>query len=166
MIVPFDDMEPNARLWIYQSSKELTPSEVQIIEQESNLFLEQWTTHGKHLKCSATVMENHFLVLSVDEDFTQVSGCSIDSSVRFVQMLGQKLGIDFFNRKNIAFQVDGEIMLIPMSEIPGKVDGGVISQNSLTYNNLVPDKKEFDRQWVTPAAETWLKKYFRSKVDN
>jgi hypothetical protein len=37
----------------------------------------------------------------VNEDIESASGCSIDSSVRFVKSLGAELNIDFFNRLNV-----------------------------------------------------------------
>jgi hypothetical protein len=44
----------------------------------------------------------------VDERKAGVSGCSTDSSVRFIKSLGEKYKVDFFNRTNLAFVVKGQ----------------------------------------------------------
>ena len=45
--------------------------------------------------------KNRFLILAVDESQASASGCSIDSSVKFVKAMESELGTDFFNRMNL-----------------------------------------------------------------
>jgi hypothetical protein len=63
--------------------------------------LSTWKAHGKSLNCNGTILFSQYLILSVDEDIESASGCSIDSSVRFVKLLGSELNADFFNRMNV-----------------------------------------------------------------
>ena len=73
----------------------LRAKEVEFISEKAEAFINQWTRHGDDLKGSFTIKYNQFLVLAVDESFNNVSGCSIDSSVRFVQGLTSRIKIGF-----------------------------------------------------------------------
>ena len=41
MLIPFDQMPDNARLWIYQADRKLKPEEVRFVEENTNNFLNQ-----------------------------------------------------------------------------------------------------------------------------
>ena len=71
------------------------------VNEKLELFLSSWAAHSKKLHCNGTILFGQYLILSVNEDLENASGCSIDSSVRFVKALGQELDIDFFNRMNV-----------------------------------------------------------------
>lgn len=94
----FPDFTDQSRLWMYLSDRPFSNDEVSSITQELNKFVLSWSAHNKKLKSSGEILFNQMLVLVVDEDYENASGCSIDSSVRFVKDLGVKFKVDFFNR--------------------------------------------------------------------
>ena len=49
MIVDFEIVPDDSRLWIYQSYKDFTISDIEIIEEKTNLFLDNWKAHGNDL---------------------------------------------------------------------------------------------------------------------
>lgn len=160
MFVDFSDMPDNARVWIYQSDKYLSEQESEKILEQAESFLTQWSAHGSGLKSSAKIFHNRFVVLLLDEDHTQASGCSIDSSVNFIKSIGTQLGINFFDRTKVAFLIDNEIYIESMSNLKERVSEGVIEGNTLVFNNLVGNKKELLQKWSVPASDTWLSRYF------
>jgi hypothetical protein len=87
------------------------------------------------------------------------SGCSIDGSVRMLKELQSKIGIDFFDRSNIAFSIAGSIKLYKLIELKGLFKDGILSSESLSFNNAVASKEAFEKLWLTPASENWLAKY-------
>jgi len=160
MFVDFSDMPDNARVWIYQSDKYLSEQESEKILEQAESFLTKWSAHGSGLKSSAKIFHNRFVVLFLDEDHTQASGCSIDSSVNFIKSIGAQLGINFFDRTKVAFLIDNEIYIESMSNLKERVSEGVIEGNTLVFNNLVGNKKELLQKWSVPASDTWLSRYF------
>jgi hypothetical protein len=159
MFVPFESLPNHSRLWIYQASRKISNSEKDIISQTLTSFTQQWLVHGEPMMASFTVCDDQFIVLAADEGYNAASGCSIDGSVRTLKSLGQQLGIDFFDRTKVAFKKEKEIVLIPVSELKQKNIEGVWNENSLTFNNLVATKGEFNATWIIPAAGTWLTRY-------
>lgn len=161
MLVSFDQMPASSRVWIYQADRSLQEEEVTHIEAHLRTFLEQWAAHGKPLKASVSIAHNQFLVLALDEAFNQATGCSIDASVHCVQELEQKLSVSFSDRTKVAFIREGEIFLMPLQAIKQKVEAGEITPQTVTFNNLVSSKMEWESKWTVPASETWLSRYFK-----
>jgi len=159
MFIPFESLPPHARLWIYQSNRKVTKSEIDTISDTLMAFTEQWLVHGQPMMASYTVRYDQFLVLAADEGFNAASGCSIDGSVRTIKALGEKLAIDFFDRTTVAFKIEEEIVTVPIAVLKQKNAEGIWDENTLSFNNLVATKSEFEQKWIVSAGDTWLKRY-------
>ena len=48
MFVDFEDLDTNARVWIYQSNREFSKNEVEIIKEKTSIFIDNWLRHGDH----------------------------------------------------------------------------------------------------------------------
>lgn len=159
MRIPFQQISDEARIWVYQCDQRLTPQKVEKLEEAATRFLNSWAAHGAPLKSAFSVMHDRFLILAVDETFNPVSGCSTDESVRFVQSLEQLLNVSFFDRSQIAFMVDHEIILVGMNALKKKELPFELTGNTITFNNLVNEKRQLDSEWLQPAGDTWLSRY-------
>ncbi|WP_347159962.1 hypothetical protein [Pontibacter chitinilyticus] len=160
MYIPFDELPQHARLWIYQADRPLTAAEQAEINPQLQRFAEEWSSHGKGLQASARLLHNQFLVLANNESATSASGCSIDKSVHFVRELEQQLNVSFFDRTRLAFLREGQVEVVPMQELKGKVAAGDIDKNTLYFDTLVHDYGELREAWPRPAGNSWLSKYF------
>jgi hypothetical protein len=69
---------------IYQSNRKFSDAEFEI-ETDLQAFLENWAAHGTSLVSSYQLKYNRFIILAVDQDVQTATGCSIDSSVEFIQ---------------------------------------------------------------------------------
>ena len=162
MLASFEKLSPQSRIWIYQSNRALSNTEQRTILENAESFIQQWAAHGQSLLASATVLHDHFLIIATDENFNMASGCSIDSSFRFVQESGSHLNIDFFQRTNLAFLVNGKVELIRMNALKPAIEDGRISEETSFFNNNIHTKSELETQWIVNAGESWLKRYFQS----
>jgi hypothetical protein len=160
MYIPFDELPPHARLWIYQASRPFTEAEQAEIKPLLQRFATEWSSHGKGLQASADLLYGRFLVLANNETETAASGCSIDKSVYFVRELEQQFGISFFDRSQLAFLNEGNVETVAMSELKSKVEGGNISKDTLYFDTLVTNYGELQQAWPRPAGTTWLSRYF------
>ena len=105
---------------------------------------------------------NQFLVLAVDEGFNNVSGCSIDSSVRFVQDVEKTLKVDMMNKMNISFR-DGEfINSVKMNVFKEYVDNHKITSETIVFNNMISTKQDFKTLWEVPLTKSWHKRFLIS----
>jgi len=159
MYVPFEKLPPDARLWIYQAERTFTESEEKVISDSLSQFCSEWSAHGNPLETSFLIRYNRFIILSVNENAADASGCSIDGSVRVLKELSQRFSNDLFNRSKVAFSESGEIKLYSIKELSNLFELGHLTASSVTFDNLVPDKASFDTKWETAVENTWLAKY-------
>lgn len=160
MYIPFDELPPQARIWIYQASRPLTAAEQAEIKPLLEQFATDWSSHGTNLQASAELLHDRFLVLANNENATAASGCSIDKSVNFVRELEQRFQVSFFDRTKLAFLKEGEVALVSMSELKNKVVAGDISKDTLYFDTLVTNYGELQAAWPRPAQQSWLSRYF------
>jgi hypothetical protein len=156
MYIPFSNLSPQARTWVYQADRKMNQDEKQLIEKKLRDFTEIWQVHGAPLEASYEIRYDQFIILAVNDT---TSGCSIDSSVRVIQEAGSVTGIDFFNRNLVAFKTSEEIKLIELSLLKSAFRDGKWDERTLVFNNLVSSIREVNEGWLVPAGATWLKRY-------
>lgn len=148
----------HSRVWIYMSSRAFTPVEEEEISQLGKSFVSNWKAHGSALEADCIVMYNHFVIIAADEQVAGVSGCGIDSSVRFVQELEKKYQVTLLDKLNIAYKNESmEVVVEPMFDFQGKMDQGTVHAETIVFNNLVEDMGELRKQWEVPLKDSWHK---------
>ena len=160
MFVEFQKMPGSSRIWIYQSNREFSGEEVNVITLNTKNFIDNWTRHGDDLKGSFTIVYNRFVVISVDENFANVSGCSIDASVRFIKQLQIELNVDLLNKLNIAFKTNDDVNSVSLNDFRSFIANDKITQDTIVFNNLVDTKADFESKWEVPAKESWHQRLF------
>jgi len=155
-----EHFSPESRVWVYQSSRLFSLAEALQIEEQLNQFTAEWQSHGADVEAYGNLFFGQFVVLMADETKAGVSGCSTDSSVRFIKNLGEQYGVDFFNRTNLAFFVKDKIQMLPMNQVPYAIQNGFIESDTLYFNNLVQTKKELEESWMVPVKNSWLAKKY------
>ena len=162
MFVKFENLPSHSRVWIYQSNRKFTTQEVEFITEKAILFTNQWTKHGSDLQGSFVIKYNQFLILAVDEGFNNVSGCSIDSSVRFVKELEKFMGVDMMNKMNISFKDDDHINIVTISDFKEFIKSNKITSETIVFNNMISTKEELETQWEVSFNNSWHKRFLVS----
>lgn len=155
-------LSPESRVWIYAADRTINSAEKDAILNECADFLKKWAAHGQELEAAATLLEDQFLIIVADESFQMASGCSIDSAFRFVQDLGQKYDIDFFDRMTLSFLIENEIKRIKLQDLSNAVAEGIIQTSTIFFNTNITSLKELNSNWRVKAEESWLKRYFKA----
>ena len=159
MFTEYNNLPNTSRVWIYQSDREFTEKEIEFISSKAVEFINQWTRHGDDLKGSFTIKYNQFFVLAVDESFNNVSGCSIDSSVRFIQKIENELKLDLMNKMNVTFKDNESINLVTLSDFKKYAKLQKITAETIVFNNMVTTKADFESNWEVPAKQSWHKRF-------
>ena len=162
MLIDFHQMPDNARLWIYPANRKFTPEEVFFIRKQIEQFLNQWQAHGQDLEAAYSLEYNQFLIITVDESFSRISGCSIDASVHLINVLENELGVSFITTDQVAFMTDdGEISLFPFNQLKSLVQEKVIKPDTKLFDNTVKNLAEFKQKWLAASSQTWVNRYFQ-----
>ncbi len=151
---------PDARVWIYQAERSLSAAEVDAVSDPIHTFVKGWKAHGAPLSAHAQIFFGRFICLFVDERFYGASGCSIDSSVRLIQNLEKELSISLMQRMDIALIAeDDSIKTIHVNDVGTALSEGEISGETLIFDNTVKTKMDFEKTWLKPIGNSWLKRF-------
>lgn len=160
MLVSFDNLSDEARVWIYPSSRPFKDNEVSEITQKLSAFLAQWTAHGASLQAGFTMPYNRFIVIALDQNEQAATGCSIDSSVHFIQELEKEFDVVLLDKMNVSFKQGEYITYKPLADFKTLVKNKSVTENTPVFNHLVLNKREFLAEWEVPAKDSWHARYF------
>ena len=118
----FPEFPDHSRVWIYQADRQLDGTELAFVKDGLDAFIADWAAHGKGLQARGEVVYGRILILCVNESSVHASGCSIDSSVRFVKALGSELGVDFFDRLHLNAEGHNRVAQALLEKLEYKFD--------------------------------------------
>ncbi|MBO6830364.1 ABC transporter ATPase [Allomuricauda sp.] len=159
MLVDFNELPDNARIWIYQADRSFTEGELQELEQSLTEFLKEWTAHGSHLHAGFEIRYKRFIVIGLDQTNVSASGCSIDASVHYIQSLEKKYQVELLDRMNVSFKQGEFIAYKPLKDFKKLAKARSVSANTIVFNNLVATKQEYLENWEVPASESWHSRF-------
>jgi hypothetical protein len=163
MYIPFEQIPSSARIWIYQANRTITDTEVSEIENTLKPAVTQWAAHGAALLASVKVLHNRFVVIALDENQNEASGCSIDASTRWFKELGNRYTIDFFDRSQ-AYLDGNEIKTFSIFQPKKAIESGLVSADTLIFvnNNNIHTLGDLTNNWKVKASESYLKRFFNN----
>jgi hypothetical protein len=98
-------------------------------------------------------------VLGVDQDNQKASGCSIDSSVRFIQEIEEEFQVTLLDKMNVTFKQGEFLAYKSLSDFRKMAKDKAVSANTIVFNNLVENKEEFETHWEVPASDSWHSRF-------
>lgn len=151
-----ENLAPNSKVWIYQSSRIFGIAEALQIEALLEDFVTSWKSHGAPVKGYANLLFGQFIVLIADESSVTVGGCSTDASVHVIKQIETAYNVNMFDRQNLAFIIKDKIQLLPLAQLNYALENNFITPDTLYFNNLVATKSDLLTKWIVPAKESWL----------
>ena len=153
------DLLPNeTRVWIYQSNRSFSDTEVERLRPLIRRFTTDWVSHSQQLRAFGDIFYYQFIVLMVDETQAGASGCSIDKSVYFIKEIENALQVNLFDRLTFTYKKGSEIMTAHRDAFSKLFKEGEINDETLVFDNLVKTKKDFDEKWIIPLKKSWHKR--------
>ena len=156
MVVEFDKIADDSRLWIYQIDRNLSSDEETKLLNETSVFLKEWTAHGSKLSAAVKIVDHRLLIIAADESHSGASGCSIDSQVAFLRDVQLKLNIDLFSRSNIFYVENNSFKSMDLNEFKHQISTGELSDETLFYNTTIHKKGQLEDSFIIPVKESWL----------
>lgn len=155
MLVDFNTLPDESRVWVYQASRSFTEDELQEIRKSLDEFVQEWTAHGSALKAGYDIRYNRFITLALDQSHISASGCSIDASVHFIQYLENKYDVQLLDKMNVSYKQGEYVAYKPLADFKKMAKEKAVSKQTIVFNNLVVDKYEYLNHWEVPAEESW-----------
>jgi hypothetical protein len=144
-------LSDSSRVWVYQAESNLSENEVALIKQACEQFIPAWKAHGTNLQADYRILFDRFVCLFVDESGQDATGCSIDSSVHFIQQLEKALGKSLMQRTQVIyFNEDSELQELEMNQM-----SGTVKADTLVFNNLINSLGDMKKGWLVAAKDSW-----------
>tara|TARA_B100002049_G_scaffold230923_1_gene208240 strand:- start:267 stop:752 length:486 start_codon:yes stop_codon:yes gene_type:complete len=159
MLVPFENLPDSSRVWIYQANRSFTNEELEEIQSRLDQFVTQWTAHGADLQAGYLIKYKRFIILALDQQINAATGCSIDSSVHFIQQLEKEFNVDLLDKMNVSYKQGEFIAYKSLTDFRKMAKQKAVSPKTIVFNNLVNNKAEFLSDWEVPASESWHKRF-------
>ena len=139
MIVSFDEISDDARIWIYQSNKLFSNDQIKIINDKIQDFLNSWTSHGNELKVASKIKYSYFIIIALDQNTSLATGCSIDKMVHFIKNLENEFGVRLLDRLDISYKINNEIFISNLKDFKDKIlEKKIDNKTCLLYTSPSP----------------------------
>lgn len=153
-----EDLAPNSRVWIYTIDRAVEPEELTLMDQAIKAFVQSWTSHNRQLRGYGGIVFDRVIILAVDENAANASGCSIDKSVHFLTELGVKYGFDPFNRWIFGLFSDGKLLFYSRERLKEAHAQGLVKDETLCLDNMVDNLQDLREHWQKPFGRSWIKR--------
>lgn len=155
MLVDFNTLPEESRVWIYQANRSFTEEEISEIEAKLDTFISNWTAHGSDLQAGYTIKYKRFIVIAINQNLSTATGCSIDASVKFIQQLETEYNVDLLDKMNVSYKQGDFIAYKNLVDFKKMAKEKAVSKNTIVFNNLVTNIAEFNENWEVTASESW-----------
>ena len=159
MLVDFKILPETSRVWIYQASRSFTENELEEVTSKLNTFIESWTAHGSDLQSGYEIKYKRFIILGLNQNLNNASGCSIDASVQFIQQLEKEYNIDLLDKMNVSYKQGEFVAYKTLKDFRKMAKQKAVSKNTIVFNNLVTNIAEYKENWEVPAKDSWHNRF-------
>ena len=161
MLVNFNTLPEESRVWIYQASRSFSETELEEIQSKLNIFIENWTAHGSDLQSGYTIKYKRFIIMALNQNINAATGCSIDASVHFIQQLEKDYKVDLMDKMNVSYKQGEYVAYKTLTDFKKMAKDKAVSKNTIVFNNLVNTIAEFKENWEVPASESWHSRFLK-----
>lgn len=161
MLVDFNTLPQESRVWIYQANRSFSDQEIEEIQSKLNVFIANWTAHGSDLEGGYQIKYKRFIILGLNQNLNIATGCSIDASVHFIQQLEKDYNVDLMDKMNVSYKQGDYIAYKTLIDFKKMAKDKAVSKNTIVFNNLVANIAEFNENWEVPASESWHSRFLK-----
>jgi hypothetical protein len=161
MLVDFNTLPEESRVWIYQANRSFTEQELEEIQSKLNVFIENWTAHGSDLQSGYVIKYKRFIIIGLNQNLNNATGCSIDASVHFIQQLEKEYNVDLMDKMNVSYKQGDFVAYKTLTDFKKMAKDKAVSKNTIVFNNLVTNIAEFNENWEVPASESWHSRFLK-----
>jgi hypothetical protein len=159
--IPFDQLPPDARLWIFAAERPLSAAESSRVLGEADTFINQWMAHGVPLTAGRDLRHGQFVLVGVDERAAGVSGCSIDALVRRMQQLESVLGLELINNGPVLYREGEAVVRVSRDRFAELAASGTVGLNTRVFDNTLTRVGDLlAGKWEVRAADAWHARAF------
>ena len=157
MIVPFETLSEEAKVWIYPSSRKFYAQELEPLQEKIESFLNDWL-NTVEAKLSYCIKYDRFIVFSSEEGVV-VNNQNLDQQVGFILKLQEEYEIELLDKMNVSFKQGEFVQYKEVKEFKKLLKNKSVNSKTVVFDNLVQTKYDFENFWEVPITESWYNRF-------
>lgn len=154
-LVPFETLPDDARCWVFAARAPLDEVDEPRLLAAVDGFLLTWKAHGNALTSGRTFVDEHFLVVGVDERASDASGCSIDGLFRVLEKVEDGIGTTMVGGGNVYFRAGGLVICATRAQFEAMATMGELDGETPVFDTTVGTVGDFRARFERPARASW-----------
>jgi hypothetical protein len=157
MVVEFQKLSDDAKVWIYPSSRKFYAQELEPIKEKISSFLSSWseTIDGD---VSYQLLYDRFIIFGV-EDEVKVSNKNLDEQVAFILNLQLEYEIELLDKMNVCFKQGEYVQYKEVKEFKKLLKNRSVNANTVVFDNLIQTKYDLEHFWEVPITDSWYNRF-------
>jgi len=155
MIVSYDELTPEAKIFIYPASRKLFPVELPEIKQELNKFCKELDG----IDICFDLKYDRFIVFIIS-DQTHLNLEQHNLLVDFVQKLEKRFDLVLLDKVNVCFKQGQYVQMKEIPDFKVLIKNKGVSKKTIVFDHMINTKYEYEDSWEVPAGESWVSHFF------
>ena len=155
MLVSYESLSEEARIFIYPGSRKFYPNELPLIEEK----LKKFCVSFEGAELAYEIKYDRFLVFIVS-DGTPLDLDHQNTLVDFIQHLEREFEIILLDKVNVCFKQGEYVQLKEVSDFKKLVKSKGVSKKTVVSDLMINTKYEYEQFFVVPAEESWVSHFF------
>lgn len=158
MLVNFDELDNNAKVFLYPSNKKFYPELLQKIDSKVSEFTNNWATNN-NIQAGFTIKHQRFIIIAINNN-KAITTSIIDELVSFIFKLQLEYEIELLDKLNVCFKQGEYVQYKDVKEFKKLIKNKSVNQNTIVFDNLINTKEQLESDWELPAEDTWYSRMF------
>ena len=155
MTLPYEDLKPESKIFIYPGSRKFYPDELPEIKQSLQKFCHEFEGCDMAFK----LLYDRFIVFIISAD-TPLNLEQHNDLVSFVQKLEKQYDLVLLDKVNVSFKQGQYVQMKEIPDFKVLIKNKGVSKKTVVFDHMVTTKYDFDNSWEVPAGESWLSHFF------
>lgn len=158
MLVEFDQLEANAKLFLYPSDKKFHPELFTAVENKLEVFVKEWSNNND-IEAGFSIKYQRFIIIAVNNT-KPITTSIIDELVTFIFKLQLEHELELLDKLNVCFKQGEYVQYKDVKAFKQLIKNKSVNQNTIVFDNLINTKEELESDWELPAEDTWYARMF------
>ena len=163
MIIPFDEITEDSKLWIFPSSRKFYPQELNDLNKKLVAFLENWNNKNTPLTCAYRLIYDRFIVIAVDTTSLILTIETHNNLTDFIQKLEQEYSILLMDKINVCYKQGDFVQYKDIKDFKQMIKNKGVSPKTTVFNNMITTKEELSDFWEINIMDSWLSYLMKGK---
>jgi hypothetical protein len=159
MLVDFETLPEESKVWIYPSNRKFYPNEIEEVEAKLKAFVENWKKKDENFKASYRFLYNRFLILVADDEKTPLVNADIDASVSFILELQTTYKVQLLDKMNACFKQGEFVQYKELKEFKKLLKNRAVTGKTIIFDNLITSKTDLENYWEVPIEDSWYNRF-------